>query len=1014
MRTADGSSVSDEIWEASRVGFATLEESRDHKAQFAKFYWFPNAREPVALIKVFSGDVGRELHRIESAAFQALRTTGRVGVVIADSAAHRENLDATVGPCYLAKKYYPVSLAQVLRTSSALRRLDVAVQFIDIAKAFLERGWRDLDWRLENDVVDGSTVLRIDLDWALEFRDPMHQKAMVDDPRFFSAADARVLASYRTVLLEVVQSSEALEVTSLAIRLAHWVFVDENSQSALATFVGELQVPESVRAKDKPLGRGGRFLDRLSQISGRILKSDSGTAKHPGLQVGAAADSARKGDQRRLREQWMSFCRNAGMSRSGNGIGFAADELDLLSGLLFHLISNVDHGFSLADFKNSLLMLSTAMIQARARLESGPVRSASEVRVRPSGESEIFELSRFCATLDSRPAQSCPGVPALPHVPPPQMAVTVSCLARGEHWAATSKPRGRPSEDRTFVFKSDTLAVAAVVDGVSSASGHAAAEIAYIELSQWCKTVGAGDPESASKELEQLFYKVNAALIAAYKQSGKPHQAVLTVALVLFQRDGCVGLVGQAGDAQCLILKPDGITALSTKAWVTGCLGAKEKMGSADIRFHRLSLRDASGKYRIRVFSDGVGEWGTERIRAVASIDDLVNEAATWPELPDRPVGYDDWSVAGLDIAITIAFASAAEIAEVLVDAQAAAEEQSDVAVLKKVLTLQPAQFGISARCRTAWRDLLKITHHEETAVLRFFAEAIRGADCNQMTIESQRGNVAAAPRRGAESSQAPACVCRAPATADRWFAPAIIENDGSDQIVVLEHSEFREDVVVATLPYALRDFEESRVQMLKSNAARFTTVDQAREWVRDAQRHRARILPAWLGRHRLALTGVLTAAAIAIGGAAVYWHNKDRTPVESFLVVQEGAQLVIRQVSGGPRPATSTRFSGTLQPGALPRTFGSLEAAIAFVSGVSGVIAREGHDEAAQPAKNNPAEGDFAIVQAGDSLYKMAQRYGTTPRLLTELNPQIDWAKLRPKQRVRVKDSTQGNNSNR
>lgn len=54
-------------------------------------------------------------------------------------------------------------------------------------------------------------------------------------------------------------------------------------------------------------------------------------------------------------------------------------------------------------------------------------------------------------------------------------------------------------------------------------------------------------------------------------------------------------------------------------------------------------------------------------------------------------------------------------------------------------------------------------------------------------------------------------------------------------------------------------------------------------------------------------------------------------------------------------------------------------------------------------PPTTSPAEGEYHVVESGDTLGDIALRYDTTVEELMRLNPEVDPTALRPGERIRV-----------
>jgi hypothetical protein len=737
--------------------FKLLPEA-DLKTESARFYWYPRKESPVALVKVFTGGTAGILYRQEITALYGLRATGRVCRVLCDSTRHHPNFweGDFSGPYFIAKVYYPKSLASVLRDTTGLERLELAAQEIDIAHLFLKLGWRDYDWRKENDVIDDGKLLRVDLDSASSLSAMFEEKSTVGDPRYFSSAECDTLQEFLLLREKILRLSEPNEVRNLAIRLSHTVFIDDNDESRLTTLIGKLQSSggyavqaentsdsTDIRGSNGSAGKGnkaaavrgklggyvGRAGDLLTHGVATVLKSRGADGRDPqthrDVQTGRREDSppTDSGDAILLLDEWVDLWLGQAPPKTTQVTPqtlsqLSHDEWGLLARLFHHLIRNEDHGFTLADFHMSMLMLIVAFLRDRRQRIAAISRSEEELIKAFAPNTGFFEMRQVFAipaagTVQRQSEADRSPRPKRPQPTPVKSSELKVAFSSGSgHWAAPTKGLGREGEDRTFVHSGKHLLVAAVTDGVSEASGLEAAMVVEKELREWCEQLSAASPEEAAGEIRDILRKINASLIRSYKETKQPHQAMLVIAVVGKKGDSCFASIGQAGDSDCVVFSPDGSPRFSTKSWTTTRLGTSETLRDEDVRVEHISLAvaDASGSYRIRLFSDGIGERGYERVRDVVGIADLISEAAHWPESLGSAVGHDDWSIAGLDISIVEvpAYAGAP-----LPDHVETARERTDETLPEQTLLsdivnrLDATKFSLSERAKEFWREAI-------------------------------------------------------------------------------------------------------------------------------------------------------------------------------------------------------------------------------------------------------------------------------------------------------------------
>lgn len=713
--------------------FEDLVADSDMESPTARFYKVREPDQPEAVVKVFSTTDAEHFYWQELTALHTLRRTGRVAPVISD--ATRDHPDFWLKnfkqPFFIAKPYYAQTLDDILGTATPIEKLDLAAQRVDIARSFWEAGWRDYDWHPSNDVVDtDGRVLRIDLDSALSKR-PLPIKSRLREPDYFSRAERDALGVLIAERERTFESSEPLEVSNMVIRLCSFFF-DLNDQTELAKQLGALQPPEpaenafpgaappvdlaahGIRAAD----HAGNRIDSLIK-RGLAFFLSSGDKKGP-----RPADNSRPPRPAPPIEPWLQLWR----SRFPTGVPESAAsappppfwqltcaEWELLARIFYHLIAVQDHGFSLSDLYASLLILEAAVLRDRRRQAHVAKRpeAASTTQLAPTVK--FYELLRVIAEEQAIKVRADKQAAAQAEISssgkaPSSDLLKTSIVSGGNAWPAAGK---EGCEDGVLVVPGSSNWFLLVTDGGSDASGRAAAGIVVAEFGAWCQDRILESPEEAVRELRAMLSKINAKLFEASKTSGCTHQAMAVAAVVGVRDRDCFIAYAQAGDSQCMILEPDGSIRRWTRNLDTAGLGQYDPLpeGGIGAAFSVLDAEAAGrGKYRVRLYSDGVGADGVARIRAVPDIEALVQEAAGWGENLNMSVGRDDWTVAGFDIQV--------ERAEPQPDVVQPVKEKSvpkyvvengaDEARLKQALDkVVSNSFKLSPKCIAFWQQAL-------------------------------------------------------------------------------------------------------------------------------------------------------------------------------------------------------------------------------------------------------------------------------------------------------------------
>ena len=728
----------------------------------ARFYWYPDKKEPDVLIKVFTGGTAGWLYRQEIMALYSLRATGRVCNVLCDSTRSHPKFwdDNFQGPYFIAKPYYRNSLKSTLGATTAFEKLDIAAQQIDIARVFLKAGWRDFDWRTENDVVDSDgRILRIDLDSASALSFILGEKSTLGDKRYFSITENEKLEGFLELREEILRSSQVNEVRNLALRFTFQIFIDENYHNDLIRLIVQIQASGGTEAgldgsqgshsegqAESPPQKNPALTQRangigiwLMHIAAHILKSNPaggvGKAEPQSTPSPTANDDpqlllanthAASGGRINLLNEWVNLWLQQAPARSSSQGGsllplsqLESDEWKVLARFFYYLISNPDHGFSLDDYYGSIVILIFSFLRARKHR----IASASQpedVLIRQfAPNTRLFEVQRLSldtVTKKEKKTKKTKPVPTPAIASPP--ILNVEFMPGSGHWAATKKS-GHQCEDRSFIYSGGTVLIAAVIDGVSNASGREAAEIVVKELDEWSKNLKIASQKDAEGHILEVIRKINSGLITASKETKRPHQAALVLAVVSKQGESYFVSIAQAGDSNCVVFSPDMSLVAGTKHWITAMLGTVERLDDENvmIEHNSLGITGPSSKYGIRLFSDGIGDHGYERIREVSNITELVSEAANWPITLNGAVGHDDWSIAGFDISIEeIPVMGEAPSKEEAIEEKEDYSLHNEFALLAAIDRFDQNQLNLSDRAKKFWSEFVTLSGDSKTA----------------------------------------------------------------------------------------------------------------------------------------------------------------------------------------------------------------------------------------------------------------------------------------------------------
>lgn len=783
MSNADLETLAEQIKQHSADDFGQLPIAEvEAGSATATFRWYPSGSHPKALVKIFVGDDAGSLFRQEITALYMLRHTGRVCTVVCNSSKLQTRFwdEDSPGLYFIAKLYYPTSLESALRTTTALEKLDLAAQQVDIARLFLKLGWRDYDWRKANDVVDeNGRVLRVDLDSASSLTGFFEQKSTIASDEFFSIAERKILVNFLTLRRDLLKAAQSNEVRNMAIRLSHSVFIDGNDKHELKNLIGELQdnaspalIPNddggitSVRQLSVGLTRRARV--RVAAIvkwgTHAVLKprSDGISQSHSSSIFSDPSRIlvTRFREDTSAPERWIKLWeRQANHGAPSPQLSvetlsqLTRNELGLIGRLFHHIISNLDHGFSLDDLHASLVMVSLAALRDRTSRLPRERWTSREAIERLSPNTRFFEVrntllhpnSGTARVTDIELKQSERSLIGDVRERRSRLRTQTHFVTKVESshasafWPAAKKALGRDCEDRAWTFWNGTFQIGTVIDGVSEASGLVAAVIAHEVTQTWASELRPSSPEILAGDIKDLLRKINALLLEKFKQTKRAHQAMMAIALVSMHKDSCFACIAKAGDdSDCVVFNPDGTFKYSTKNRKMGPrLGEVAVLKDDDIHVDRIVLNFDS-TYRFRLFSDGIGSVGYDRVRKVERIGDLINEAQHWHEDFGDAVGFDDWSVAGFDLK-----AKQSERIEIsdIQDPEALAEPENATSqsLFHAVSEFQPEAIQMSSEAREFWRqelDSLQFEESEQSKPVNDFIRKAVGVGRNSGTYE--------------------------------------------------------------------------------------------------------------------------------------------------------------------------------------------------------------------------------------------------------------------------------------
>lgn len=746
----------------ARDGFTNLPEAElSSKSGTASFRWYPNSANPVALVKVFTGGTAESLYHQEAAALHSLRRTGRVCFVLCNSASVGPTFwnKKDVVPYFIAKRYYPKKLTSALITATGLEKLDIAAQEIDIARQFLGCGWRDFDWSLENDVIcEDGKILRVDLDSASALG-AWIEKSTIGDPSFFSLSENAALQKFLAQRETILKGAEANKLTNMAIRLSHYVFINNNDRGELAELLEKLQPHAKNSSSERSTGRLSRHIPRFltpARSGGFTLRllstllsppkvngadhSNDQASERGGVKDNFSYDS-KDVEVSLLFDKWVDLWLRQSPSRMHSQPSpqtlakLTYDELGLLARLFYHLIANPGHGFTLDDFRTSILLLAVAALCERKPFIESTSRSEPDLIEQLSPHTRLFEVKTILFP-EAPPASNTNQGTSAQHItsrkPELSKLLKVETIPMGGQWPATTKGISHVCQDRALKYAGEHFVTAGIVDGVSDAAGLQAASIIERGFNEWCGTLKAGSPEELSRGLRDFISNMDAALNKESKFKRESHEAVMAIAVASWRDNSCFAWVAKAGeDSDCEILSPDESLMFSTKRFRTPRLGSGEYLNKDSIKIWPISLV-GSGPYRFRLFSDGIGVPGYKRLREIKDIEALVNEASAWGEALSGAVGTDDWSVAGFDILIeeTAETVIGQTEGDALESSGLSAEVKSEQSFLAAAISkADPAKIYLNGPAKIFWRKalgaVLALEDRTESAGLRFIGDVV-------------------------------------------------------------------------------------------------------------------------------------------------------------------------------------------------------------------------------------------------------------------------------------------------
>jgi len=672
------------IRQLAEYDFSLLTEDVDLRTATAKFYHYPSRDTSIVIIKVFYGTNAETLYTQEINALYALRATGRVSEVVCDSNRGQERFwDSDFsGPYFIAKPNYRTSLESVVALATEFEKLDLAAQEVVVASELLGAGWRDWDWSVRNDVVENGKVIRVDLDSATSLNTLLKDKGNVNNSRYFSTEEKETIKEFLLSRERITQNAESNEVRNMAIRLSY-LLLPPNDHSELADQISEIQGADQQKnqqqsssdnlssSQAQPALRKSyphRIITTIQALPKKLFTGLLGAGEsqqassNMGSGVGTPTVTNQDGngcvlpsdlDAQSLKKWLNLWCGRCAGVTSQQPARLTGTEWQTISLTLYHLITHSEHGFSLQDLYNILVSTNASCLRDRISRQGG-LDDACRTIDALSPSLKFFELRRYMrahAKVAPQPLETEKVSQGDQESKDMQLPLQIKYSLGGEAWKATTKPLARECEDRVVYLEDDDLIVVALTDGVSDAEGFRSSDIVVQEVRSLPGVLKSDFSKDVTTDLRELLSKINLRLTQALKETKKPHQATLVLAVVASDKYSCRVSVAQAGNSDCVIFRrDDSIRAgASTINWQTQPLGRKQLIEATDVRIESFNLDAANGEeYRIRLFSDGVGDAAFERVKQTNTIEALVADAASWDK--SLGIGTDDWSVAGVDL----------------------------------------------------------------------------------------------------------------------------------------------------------------------------------------------------------------------------------------------------------------------------------------------------------------------------------------------------------------------------
>lgn len=630
----------------ARMNFAHLDKAPfGGRAQTDFFFvWYDGVKY---VLKKF----GRmENFERELAALESLRHTGRVYDLIFSSRDLDEYRGGETGPYFVVKREY-VGLLKNER--NPIKLLERAAQEVDISRVFLSQGWRDLDGNFENDAVDKNKVVRIDLDSA----HPLWADASKADEGYRTPSDVSAYSKVSEHQNILNQFKDEEELNSLAIRLSR-LFLD----------LGYPDCEEVLSLRD------GNWRERLKA---RLLPLPDLSEKR----------------KRRVRDGWMEHWAKLAVGRWA----LTRDEAKLLGLLFFKILSDPEHGLTLSDLHQSLMLLNVAALQLRHKLLKVDPR-LEELRTLVL---ELREHERFIPPPPDVPKKADGSAPAVVH--------ELRHALGGNSWAGVKKGTDRVGEDLVLLPEAGRPPVILLADGASTAGGSEAIRVVRSVYSDWVGNVSLKNFSECQKSIEGLVNSIHRELLNRTERC----ETTLVIMALIEDPVRPSAVFARFGNSS-YVLTREKLTAdpAGEGGEFRRILHSIEKretqmLGAAGFTPHPLNeivamLLEEGYRYRLRAFSDGVEGEARNQITARADILELVEQAGQWHKTIEE-VGHDDWAVAGFDVVV-----ARSDISTAHDEKQAAHVPGEAPDPLERLGRVVPAMFVLSDKATVFWRQALR------------------------------------------------------------------------------------------------------------------------------------------------------------------------------------------------------------------------------------------------------------------------------------------------------------------